>query len=416
MITKKISKAEIICIGDELLLGKTIDTNSIFISLELLKLGIRVKGKSVISDNESEIIQALKRAEDSDLIIITGGLGPTKDDITKNTICKYFDTSLKTNNVILKRLKTKFKSVGRNLNDLNKQQAELPIGANILFNDWGTAPGMIIEKYNSSFVFFPGVPIEMRSIFKTYFLPIIKKQLGGVAFEYYDVETIGISESKLSFLLSDIENNMPDNISLAYLPSLGHVLIRLYVKGIGMTMEAKKLKQKIIDLVGESVIGKGELEIEKWLINVLSKKRQMIAFAESCTGGKIASKLTALPGCSKIFKGSIVAYNDHIKSDILDVQYLSIEKHGSVSQQVVKEMLIGVIKKFKVDLGIAVSGIAGPDGGSHEKPIGTVWIGVGDGVNQKVELFRFKGNREQIIELVSITALNQLRKFILEIH
>jgi nicotinamide-nucleotide amidase len=275
---------------------------------------------------------------------------------------------------------------------------------------------MIMEKYNSSFVFFPGVPIEMRSIFKTYFLPIIKKQLGGVAFEYYDVETIGISESKLSFLLSDIENNMPDNISLAYLPSLGHVLIRLYVKGIGMTMEAKKLKQKIIDLVGESVIGKGELEIEKWLINVLSKKRQMIAFAESCTGGKIASKLTALPGCSKIFKGSIVAYNDHIKSDILDVQYLSIEKHGSVSQQVVKEMLIGVIKKFKVDLGIAVSGIAGPDGGSHEKPIGTVWIGVGDRLNQKVELFRFKGNREQIIELVSITALNQLRKFILEIH
>ena len=411
-----ISKAEIICIGDELLLGKTIDTNSSWISLELMNLGIKVKYKSIISDNESEIINALKRSEKTDLIIITGGLGPTKDDITKKTICKYFNTTLKTNNIILKRLKSKFKSIGKTLNDLNEKQAEMPVGANLLFNDWGTAPGMLFERNKSIFVFFPGVHIEMRSIFKTYFLPKIKKQLSDEIFEYHDIETIGISESRLSYLLYDIEKDIPKDISLAYLPSLGRVSIRLYVKGKGVSLEARKLKQKIIDLVGNHVIGNGELEIEKWLISTLSKRSHMLAFAESCTGGKIASKITSIPGSSKIFKGSIIAYNNQIKSDLLDVNNISIKKYGSVSQQVVAEMLHGVIKKFKVDYGIAVSGIAGPDGGSDEKPIGTVWIGVGNEQRQKVELLRFKGNREQIIELTSISALNQLRKFILEIN
>jgi nicotinamide-nucleotide amidase len=247
-------------------------------------------------------------------------------------------------------------------------------------------------------------------------MPEMKKLLSDIAFGYHDIETIGISESKLAFLLSDLEKGLKENQSIAYLPSLGRVLIRLYTRGKLNVLEVRKIKQKIINLIGNSVIGNGEEEIEKWLITTLSKQGKMIALAESCTGGKVASKITSVSGSSKIFKGSIVAYNDLIKSDLLDVKQLSIQKFGSVSQQVVKEMLIGVLKKFNVDYGIAISGIAGPGGGSDEKPVGTVWVGVGDKQRQNVTLSRFNGNRDQIIELSSISALNQLRKFILEIN
>ena len=417
MTTKnKITKAEVISIGDELLLGKTIDTNSSWISLELMKLGIKVSNKTIISDKESEIINSLKLAERSELIIVTGGLGPTKDDITKNTICKFFNTELVTNKIVLERLTKRFSDIGRKLIGLNRKQADLPQKANILFNDWGTASGMMLERNNSLYVFFPGVPVEMKSIFQTYFVPELKKQLKDSTFSYYDIKTIGIAESKLAYLLSDLEKELKDNFSIAYLPSLGQVTIRLYVTGKVSKDKTIKLREKIINLVGAPVIGNGDEDIENWFITHLSRQNHMIAFAESCTGGKIASKLTSKSGSSKIFKGSIVAYSDLIKSEILKVKPSSIQDHGSVSQQVVSEMLQGLIERFNVEYGIAVSGIAGPDGGSEEKPVGTVWIGVGSKQLQNIQLFRFKGNREQIIELSSICALNQLRKFILEIN
>ena len=417
MTTKiDITKAEVISIGDELLLGKTVDTNSSWISLELMKLGIKVSNKSIISDKESEIINSLDLAERSGLIIVTGGLGPTKDDITKNTICKYFNTELVTNTTVLEKLNKRFNDVGRKLNHLNRKQADIPKKAKILFNDWGTASGMMLERNNSLYVFFPGVPVEMKSIFQSYFVPELKKQLKDSSFTYFDIKTIGIAESKLAHLLSDLEKDLNDNFSIAYLPSLGRVAIRLYVTGKVSKNEIIKLREKIINIIGVSVIGNGEEDIENWFISYLSSQNQMIAFAESCTGGKISSKITSKSGSSKIFKGSVIAYSDIIKSEILKVKTSSIQNYGSVSQQVVSEMLQGVIEKFSVEYGIAISGIAGPDGGSEEKPVGTVWIGVGNKELQNIQLFRFKGNREQIIELSSTCALNQLRKFILEIN
>ena len=407
-------KCEIITIGDEILLGKTLDTNSSWIAQELMKMGVQVYYKSTISDKEDVILEALNKAEkQSDLIIVTGGLGPTKDDLTKQTICKFFNTELKRNEEVYNRLNQRWKDMGRKMNQLNERQADLPLSSTILPNEWGTASGLMFEKGKTIFVFFPGVPIEMKNIFSHYFSPILLKYTDLEYFDYRDIHTIGIAESKIAKLIENIEEDLPNAISIAYLPSLGKVIVRLYIR--------KKISYSILDdilnqikeTLGNAVIGNGDLPLELWLQKELSAKHKMIGTAESCTGGLIASKVIKWAGSSSIFKGSIVAYSDEIKINKLNVSSSIIDRYGAVSKEVVELMLDGLIEHFGVDFGISVSGIAGPGGGTYDKPVGTVWICVGSKKNKLSKCFKLKGDREQNIELSATIALNQLRKFIL---
>lgn len=407
-------KCEIITIGDEILLGKTLDTNSSWIAQELMKMGVQVHYKSTISDKENIIIEALNKAENqSDLIIVTGGLGPTKDDLTKQTICKFFKTELKRNEGVYKRLNQRWKDMGRKMNQLNERQADLPLNSTILPNEWGTASGLMFERGEKIFGFFPGVPIEMKNIFSHYFSPILLKYTDLEYFSYKDIHTIGIAESKIANLIENIEEGLPDNISIAYLPNLGKVIVRLYIRKEVSDSIINDILNQIKDILGDAVIGNGDLPLELWLQKELSSKGKMIGTAESCTGGLIASKVIKWPGSSSFFKGSIVAYSDDIKIKKLNVSRSSIDRYGAVSKEIVELMLDGLIEHFDVDFGISVSGIAGPGGGSYDKPVGTVWICVGSKRNKLSKCFKLKGDREQNIELSATIALNQLRKFIL---
>ncbi|MBP6335661.1 MAG: competence/damage-inducible protein A [Bacteroidia bacterium] len=371
---------EIITIGDELLIGQVVDTNSAWMAQELNKVGLKVRFITTVSDKEQEILDALQIAEKrAGIILMTGGLGPTKDDITKLTLCKYFKTGLRFDQATFENLVLLFKVRGREVTELNKKQAEVPENCIALHNQFGTAPGMLVELNDRIFISMPGVPHEMKGIMKSHVLPLVNERFMLPPVLHETILTQGIGESFLSELIAPWEDALPPHIRLAYLPSVGILRLRLSASGFKqealkeeLSIEIKKLEK----LAGQYIFGRGTDTLEGLLGNLLREKKFTISTAESCTGGYLAHKITSIPGSSDYFMGSVVAYDNSLKTDFLNVEPAALEKFGAVSEEVVTEMARSVRKKFNTSYSIATSGIAGPGGATPDKPIGTVWIAI----------------------------------------
>lgn len=408
-------KCEVISIGDELLIGQTINTNASWIGEQLNNFGFTIAHGAIISDDKNDIILALNNASNrSDIIIITGGLGPTNDDITKHTLTEYFNTSLERNKDIEKNIVAYFKSVNRPILKSNLDQALLPLSCEVLSNSRGTASGMWFEKDNIIYISLPGVPYEMKGIMQEHVFPKLLSKIGGeTVVVNKTIRTHGMGESFLAEIIKSWEDKLEiNNIKLAYLPSPGIVKLRLSVIGLDKLILERKLKETIDELkalIPDQIYGYGNATMEGVVGKLLKERNLTIATAESCTGGSVAKMLTSISGSSSYFNGAIVSYNNQSKVDLLNVDFKDIDDYGAVSQQVVEQMAEGVRNKFHTDYGISTSGIAGPSGGTKEKPVGTVWIAVASKnriVSKKIKLGY---NRERNMHVSSISVLNLLR-------
>ncbi len=413
-------KAEIITIGDEILIGQIVDTNSAFMAQLLNLNGISVKQISSVSDNREHILKALDEAKGrADIILITGGLGPTKDDVTKKTLCDYFNTSLRFDETVYQDVINFFASYNKEVTPLNRRQAEVPEICEVLRNLNGTAPGMWFDVNNKVFVSMPGVPFEMKTLMVDQVVPKLKSRFKFPAIYHKTVLTQGIGESGLSELISDWEDNLSaQNITLAYLPSPGLVRLRLSTTGEDdkkLKMAVEKEIESLQSIAGQYIYGyetygEEKKNIEQLTAALLTKKKKTVSTAESCTGGYIAHLLTSIPGSSAYYTGSIISYAYEIKEKELNIPNEVLRRNGAVSKIVVEEMAQTIRKKFNTDYSISTSGIAGPTGGTSEKPVGTVWIAVGTPTKVISEKFLFGSNREHNIQKAAQAALNMLKK------
>lgn len=407
-------RAEIITIGDEILIGQIVDTNSVFIAKELNKIGVSVFQITSIQDEKQHILNALKEATARvDIVIITGGLGPTKDDITKHTICEYFNDTLVQDETVLANLHKLFKNREyKKLTETNLEQALVPSKATVLHNELGTAPGMYFKKLNQVFVSLPGVPYEMKALIKSQVIPKIASEFKTPFIYHKTVVTQGVAESVLAAQISDWEDNLPSFIKLAYLPNLGMVRLRLSATGENEALIKAAVKQEIdalLSQISDVVIGFDEASSETVIADLLTSKKQSLAVAESCTGGLISSSIIQKEGASSFFKGAVVPYHTTAKTDLLGVDEDLIKAHSVVSTAVAKAMAIAVKKKFNADYGIATTGNAGPTKGDADVAIGTVIIAIACPNNVIVEEYNFGTNRYKVIERAKNKALQLLR-------
>ncbi len=412
-----IMTAEIITIGDEILIGQIIDTNSAFIAEHLNLIGINIRQITSISDSKEHIFTALNQAsKHSELIILTGGLGPTNDDITKPSLAEYFNTKLIVNEDILNDIKILAEKKAFDLNENNRLQAEVPENCKIIRNDYGTAAGMWFEKDNTVFISMPAVPYEMKKMFTHKIIPLLKKYFKNPPLIHKTIQTFGIPESMLAEKLTDRENSLPKEIKLAYLPSPERIRLRLSCVSGKFNAEKEILNQteKLKQVLGDEIFGYDNDYLQDVVGNMLRTDSKTVATAESCTGGYIAELITSVPGSSDYYTGSVIAYSDEIKNKILKVKEKTLLKHGAVSKETVEEMVHGVRKLYGTDYALSVSGIVGPGGGSDEKPIGTVRISVVDEKNIHTVKFNFGNIREINIRRAGSNALNLLRKLIIE--
>jgi nicotinamide-nucleotide amidase len=411
---KKIDAA-IITIGDELLIGQTIDTNSAFIAQELNSIGIWVKRRIAVGDLTEEILEALHtQSKDCDLIIITGGLGPTADDITKPTLCKYFNTQLVINEDALRNVKDIFIKLNRPLIERNLKQAEVPANCVVLPNKRGTAPGMWFEKDRVIYISLPGVPNEMKGLMRDSVLPELKASLELPLVVHRTLLTSGIGESTIADTILDFENSLPSYIKLAYLPAYGMVRLRLTARSddAAIRNEIDGYFEQLKSLVKEWMVADEDISLEQAVTKLLKKKSKMLCTAESCTGGYIAHLITSHAGSSEVFNGSVVSYANEVKENLLGVSKSTLQNHGAVSEETIREMASGALKELKSDYVIATSGIMGPGGGSVDKPVGTVWIAIANQQNTKASKHFFRFDRERNIELTAHAALTLLYRFI----
>ncbi len=412
--------AEIITIGDELLIGQVIDTNSAWIAEQLNLVGIRVAQITSISDDREHILKTLEDASKrAGLILMTGGLGPTRDDITKHTLCEYFDTELVFHQPSFNNVEKLFRARGFTVTELNRQQAEVPANCTPLANPNGTAPGLWFEKEGVIYVSMPGVPFEMKPLITNEVLPRVAKKVNSTFIEHITVLTQGVGESMLAQIIEPWENNLPQNIKLAYLPQPGIVRLRLTAIGsdkgaLGMVLnqQVSELKKLIPDLI----FGYNDDTMEMVVGKMLRDNQKTLSTAESCTGGYIAHLITSIPGSSDYFVGSTISYSNEVKINELDVSPEDVEMHGAVSKQVVEQMALGAYKKFGTDYALSVSGIAGPDGGTDEKPVGTVWIAMATPEKVVSKKFLFGEHRGRNIRKSALAALNMLRMELLQIQ
>lgn len=407
-------KAEILTIGDEILFGQIVDTNSQWISTELDKLGIRVVRKTSVGDNRKDILTAFAEAQSRvQIILVTGGLGPTNDDITKSCFCEYFKCEEQINEEALNSVTDFFIKRGRELTPMNRSQASLPKACTPIKNLYGTAPGMWFEQGNTIFVSMPGVPFEMKEMMLGTVLPKILNQFSLPIIHHRWIKTVGIGESFLADLIKDWEAALPVHIKLAYLPSLGEVKLRLTCLGsdlVRLQQESESLVQQVIPQIEEYIYSLEDISFVGAIAKKLVNEQLTIATAESCTGGFVAHQLTSVGGSSAYFKGSIVAYYNEIKTQLLDVPVEMLQTHGAVSEEVVKLMAENVRIKLKSDIGIACSGVAGPTGGTAEKPVGTVWIAYSDKDKTISKKLLLGTLRENNIKLTCVHLLNMVRK------
>lgn len=406
-------KAKIISIGDELLIGQVVNTNASWLGNKLTTNGIQVISTLTVGDGEKDIMDALTACSDVDIVAITGGLGPTADDITKPTMCKYFNTELEFCQDAYDNVMSIFKIRGYQMSKRNEGQAYIPKACKYIPNRYGTAPCMWFEKDKTVYVSMPGVPFEMKNVFEQEILPKLLEHFKVTSYLSKVVMTTGVGESFLADKIKDWEENLPDFLSLAYLPQYGMVKLRLDGRHPDKDLLKKTLDNeidKLVSLIGDHVFGYDEISIAEAVLKILKSNGKTVASAESCTGGTIAKMITAIPGSSAVFKGTVVSYAIEVKENVLGVSHLDIEKYTVVSQQVVEQMAIGVRNLLKTDYAVATTGIAGPDGGTELTPVGTVWIAVAtpNGVVSKINNFgKDRGNN---IERASITALEMLRQ------
>ncbi|MGQ0828709.1 MAG: competence/damage-inducible protein A [Bacteroidota bacterium] len=412
--------AEIITIGDEILIGQIVDTNSAFIATLLNLNGITVKQISSVSDNREHILKVLDEAKDrADLILITGGLGPTKDDITKKTLCEYFNTVMRFDEVVYQDVVNIFATYGKEVTPINRKQAEVPEICSVIRNKNGTAPGMWFDVNGKVFISLPGVPYEMKEMMQEQVIPKIKKQFKLPAIFHKTVLTQGIGESYLSEIIAGWEDSLAkDHIKLAYLPSPGMVRLRLSTKGANEKKLVDAVNKKIEELkilipeyiYGYEIYGEERESLEQMVGRLLSKKKKTLSTAESCTGGYISHLITKVPGSSEYYIGSVISYSYDVKETELGVSKKTLETNGAVSQPVVEQMARAIREKYKTDYSISASGIAGPSGGTTEKPVGTVWVAVATPDKVISQKFLFGTNRERNIHKTANAALNMLRK------
>lgn len=408
-------KALIITIGDEILLGQITDTNSTWIAGFLKDFGIYINEILSISDDEVAIKNALNNAvsQNIDLVFITGGLGPTKDDITKKCIAEFLNCNLVFSEKAYKSVENVFKTRGMEVTETNRLQAYIPEKSIALENKNGTAPGMYFKKDNTHFFSMPGVPFEMKALMETEIISVIKSKFKVNPAYIKTVLTFGMGESHLSDKIESWENKIKnEGMHLAYLPSPGRIRLRISLFNEDFSLAKKKVDNAIDELqliIPDLVFGFDDDTMASVIGDLLIKENATIATAESCTGGNIAAMLTSIPGSSGYFKGSVIAYSNEIKQKLLGVQENTLMKHGAVSEQTVKQMATGVLKSFNTDYAVATSGIAGPGGGTEEKPVGLVWIAVASKDKVFAKKFLFGNNRERNMLRASYTALNMLR-------
>jgi len=413
-------KATIVTIGDEILIGQIVDTNSSYIAKALDKIGITTLEMLSISDDKGQILKTFEKLQNNvDIVIITGGLGPTKDDITKKTFCEYFDDTLIENEVVLLHVKEIIEGLyKRPITQINREQALVPKKAKVLFNKVGTAPGMWMKKENTVFISLPGVPYEMKYLIDNEVIPNLVQKYERPYIVHQTIMTYGRGESLIAEQIEEWEDNLPDFIKLAYLPSPGKVRLRLTAKGTNKEILQKEIKKQVqlLDLlIHDIIVGYNEEEpIEFVLGKILTEKKATLATAESCTGGKIAATLTALSGASNYFKGSVVSYATQTKIDILGVSKETIEEFGVVSANVAKEMAVGIQKLTNSDYAIATTGNAGPSKGDTVADLGTVFIAIATPYEVFSEEFNFGQPREKVIDRAVNKALELIYKEILK--
>jgi nicotinamide-nucleotide amidase len=407
---------EIITIGDEILIGQIVDTNSAWMAAQLNKIGLSVVQITSISDQKEHIINALDEAKTrAKVILMTGGLGPTKDDITKLTLSSYFNMPLRQDEATLAHVEAIFARLNKPMIDSNRNQAEVPDGCTVIQNINGTAPCMWFEVNGIIFVSLPGVPFEMMHLMEDEILPRLKKSFELPFIVHKTILTAGIGESFLAKEIEDIENSLPEHIKLAYLPKLGQVRLRLSSKGTNketIESEVNHFANLMMDRLAEYLVASDDVALEKAILDLMKANNMSLSTAESCTGGYISHLLTKHAGSSAVFAGGAVVYSYDLKESVLGVKHQTLANYGAVSEQTVSEMAAGAIKHFKTDYAIAVSGIAGPDGGMPGKPVGTVWIAVANKTKVLAKLFNFGNQRLQNIERSATAAFTLLLKLL----
>lgn len=412
-------KARIITIGDEILIGQIVDTNSAWLATELHQLGIAIERIVSIADTREAIHDALNAVDDSiALVILTGGLGPTKDDITKSALGDWFNSGWRMDAKVLERVSEHFAIRGIPMPEVNRAQAQVPDNCEVLFNAHGSAPGMWFEKKGTVFISMPGVPFEMKSIFTDQAIPRIRTRIQKLPIIHRTIMTQGIGESSLMEIIGDWEENLHHSgLKLAYLPSVGSV--RLRVSGFGedelaLQRQIDQAVGNVLPLISHYAFGFDDEALEKVIGTLLREQGKTIATAESCTGGYISHMLTSIPGSSVYFNGSAVTYSNEAKMEVLGVAEASLEAYGAVSEEVAIQMAEGARRIFHTDFAISTTGIAGPDGGTEEKPVGTVWIGVSGPSGSYAERFRMGNHRERNIRKSALQGLQMVRKEILK--
>lgn len=412
-------QAELLTIGDEILIGQIINTNAVWMAKELNSIGVSIKQITSVSDDKAHIIEALDAALNrADVVLVTGGLGPTKDDITKTTLCDYFKVGLKKEEKVIDFIKENFLKRGIQFLPVHEQQAMILENSEILFNHNGTAPGMWIEHNSKIIICMPGVPFEMKGIMTKYALPKLKTQFNLPFIIHKTLVIIGLPESTLADMIVNVEDALPKHIKLAYLPNFG--LVRLRLSGIGkdkntLKAEIEDYASQILEIIPNENIGATEdLKPEEIIGKLLTNTKQTLAIAESCTGGYISHLVTTVPGSSEYFIGSLIAYSYPIKINGLGVKAETLEKYGAVSEECVREMVIGIKNNFKTDFAISTTGIAGPGGATVDKPVGLVWIAIAGPNGIVTRKIMGNGERINVIERTSLVALDMLRREILK--
>jgi nicotinamide-nucleotide amidase len=410
--------ASIITIGDELLIGQVVDTNSAWIAQELNKNGISLKHRVAVGDVWDDIWAALdEESKHASLVIITGGLGPTADDITKPLLCKYFGGKMVVDQPTLEHVTKIFNRLNRPMIERNAKQAEVPDVCTVLKNERGTAPGMQFKKDGTIFISLPGVPHEMKWIMENQFIPQIPGLFKTGFIEHRTLLTYGIGESFLADLIRDIEESLPEHIKLAYLPNYGIVRLRLTSFGVDKKLQEEEIDQYFQSLkerVKAFLVTDEDIPMELFIAKLLKEKNETLSTAESCTGGNIARMITAHAGSSAYYKGTVVSYDNDVKRNVLHVKDETLRLTGAVSEETVTQMAGSVREIMQTDYSVAVSGIMGPGGGSEEKPVGLVWMAVANKDRVVTKQFQFRYDRARNIEMTSYNALNLLRIFINE--
>ncbi|MCF8246014.1 MAG: competence/damage-inducible protein A [Saprospiraceae bacterium] len=412
-------QVHIITIGDELLIGQIIDTNSAKMAQMLLEIGAKVTARTAVGDDHEAILQALRLAtSQADIVLVTGGLGPTKDDVTKKAIADFYEVGFVFHQPTLDRLNQILERLGRSMNEALRTQCFIPQNATILTNKMGSAPGLWFEEGGKVVVSMPGVPFEMEYLMQHEVLPRLQAKFNATPTAHRTLFTAGEGESTLAEYLKDFEENLPPQVKLAYLPSIARVRLRLTVSDPDPFFIEKTLNEKFREMEGllppKVIAGQGDDSLEGVIGRILKEKNLTLSTAESCTGGYLAHLITSVPGSSVYFMGSVVSYANAVKMNQLGVKEETLREHGAVSEQTVREMVAGANRLLGTDVAVATSGIAGPDGGTPEKPVGTVWLAVGNKERTVTRKLQLGKNRLINIQYSGFYALNLLRLFLLE--